>query len=123
MIGFINGKIVKAGSMKFIFDENTNGNFNNNDYKFSEVHISIDNKYKGSYQIKNSYRENIARVIKNLINKYEVYLLSGDNDSEKEKLKNIFEDERKIYFHQSPFDKLNFIKKLKDKNKVIMIGD
>ncbi|GAB6282722.1 MAG: heavy metal translocating P-type ATPase metal-binding domain-containing protein [Ignavibacterium sp.] len=122
MIGLINNKVVKAGSKKFIF-EKTNQELQGNDYKFSEVHISIDDKYKGTYQIKNSYRENIGRVIKNLIKKYEVYLLSGDNDSEKEKLQNIFEDERKIYFHQSPFDKLNFIKKLREKNKVIMIGD
>ncbi len=122
MIGFVNGKVIKAGSTKFIFD-NTNEDLNNTDYKFSEVNISINNKYKGTYQIKNSYRENIDKVIKNLLKKYEIYLLSGDNDSEKEQLKNIFEDERKIYFHQNPFDKLNFIKKLREKNKVIMIGD
>lgn len=122
MFGIVNGKIIKAGSKKFVLGD-TNDGFNKMNYKFSEVYISIENKFKGTFQIKNSYRENISSMIKNLIKKYEVYLLSGDNDSEKEKLKNIFEDEKKIYFQQSPFDKLNFIKKLGEKNKVIMIGD
>lgn len=122
MFGIVNGKVIKAGSKKFVLGD-TNDGFNKMNYKFSEVYISIENKFKGTFQIKNSYRENISSMIKNLIKKYEVYLLSGDNDSEKEKLKNIFEDEKKIYFQQSPFDKLNFIKKLREKNKVIMIGD
>lgn len=122
MFGIVNGKVIKAGSKKFVLGD-TNDGFNKMNYKFSEVYISIENKFKGTFQIKNSYRENISLMIKNLIKKYEVYLLSGDNDSEKEKLKNIFEDEKKIYFQQSPFDKLNFIKKLREKNKVIMIGD
>jgi Cu+-exporting ATPase len=50
--------------------------------------------------------------------------LSGDNNSEKEKLKKVFNNDRGLLFSQSPQEKLNFIKDLQQKNKnVLMLGD
>ena len=55
---------------------------------------------------------------------YNLSLLSGDNDGEKENLLKIFENESQLHFKQSPEDKLNFVKQLQSKqNKVLMIGD
>jgi Cu+-exporting ATPase len=53
-----------------------------------------------------------------------MFVLSGDNDGERENLINIFPDENTLHFKQSPHDKLNFISSLQDKHeKVLMIGD
>jgi Cu+-exporting ATPase len=51
-------------------------------------------------------------------------LLSGDNDSERKRLENIFRIKKNLVFNCSPQEKLLFIKELQNKGKkVIMIGD
>ena len=56
--------------------------------------------------------------------KYEIHLLSGDNDAEKETLLPLFEKENSLHFRQSPKDKLQYIEKLKQEGKkIMMVGD
>jgi Cu+-exporting ATPase len=57
--------------------------------------------------------------------KGETYILSGDNDNEKEKLSQYFNIPiENMYFKQTPTDKLAFIKSLQLKGrKVFMLGD
>ena len=69
--------------------------------KASEVHISIDGDYRGNYTISNQYREGISGVLELLKNEFKLYLLSGDNDSEKEQLATWFQPEH-ILFNQKP---------------------
>src|SRR5579885_2144938 len=82
---------------------------------------------KGVFKISNQYREGIEDMIKNLPEKkYRLHVLSGDNAAEKKKLESILGHQASIRFRQSPQDKLNYIKKLKDKDptsKVLMLGD
>ena len=57
-------------------------------------------------------------------NKYKLYLLSGDNEAERENLIPVFGDKAVLLFNQSPTDKMAFINKQKQKGKnVLMIGD
>jgi len=119
--GVVYGYHIKIGSPEFV------------DYKIIEqekdtiktrVYISINSEVIGSFTVSNSYREGTDKVIKDLLNKYNLSLLSGDNAGEKEYLLKIFENESQLYFKQSPEDKLNFVKQLQSKqNKVLMIGD
>ena len=63
-------------------------------------------------------------MISSFEKEYDLVLLSGDNESEKANLTQIFGDEKVIHFNQSPHDKLEFINKLqKSGKKVLMIGD
>ena len=53
-----------------------------------------------------------------------MYVLSGDNDSEKSNLEKIFTPETQLRFNQSPQQKLDFIKDLQHAGKnVLMLGD
>lgn len=90
----------------------------------SMVHISIDGKYKGCYEIRNEYREGLEPLIGGLKKDHELYVLSGDNDTEKKYLQQFIRPEN-LLFDQQPMDKLNFIKKVQeqDHRKVMMIGD
>ncbi|MGQ1785921.1 heavy metal translocating P-type ATPase [Saccharicrinis sp. GN24d3] len=89
----------------------------------SSVYLSIDGKIKGYFKIGNKYRQGIKNVIDSLKSKYDLYLLSGDNDAEKENLREMFGNDR-MYFEQKPQDKMNFITDLKQKGKsVLMTGD
>jgi Cu+-exporting ATPase len=78
---------------------------------------------KGFWQINNKYRFGFQNVINTLTKKFELFLLSGDNDSEKSNLLKYFKKSH-LHFNQKPQDKKDFIKKLQSQNKtILMTGD
>ncbi len=110
---------IKIGSHKFV-----NDNILQKENESTAVYVSINNIIKGYFRISNKYRAGLRDVVAVLENNYEIELLSGDNDSEKEKLRTIFGSDKELHFNQSPHDKLNFVKQLRDEGKtVLMIGD
>ncbi|MCF6171140.1 MAG: heavy metal translocating P-type ATPase metal-binding domain-containing protein [Bacteroidales bacterium] len=112
------GKRVSMGSKKFITgkaDESSGS---------TAVYVFIENRVAGYFQIENTYRDGLAEIVNRLQKKYELYLLSGDNASEKKNLSVIFGSGKNLFFNQSPSDKMGFVKKLKENaRKVLMIGD
>lgn len=90
----------------------------------SNVFFSLDGLVLGYFSIDVSYREGIIDLIRDLDKTYEIHLISGDNDSEKEFLKKIIHNEKQLHFDQSPEEKLGYIKLLQEQGKkVIMLGD
>ena len=85
--------------------------------------IKINGNKKGVFILSNYYREGLNGLMDEWSNHFDCYILSGDNDSEKNYLKKLFPAEN-IFFNQNPTDKLSFIKNLQQKNKkVLMVGD
>ena len=119
VIGIFNDIKIKVGSAEF-----TNAGNNLKNKTASSVYVSINEKVKGYFSVENKYREGLDEIILNLQNNYDLHLISGDNNTEFQKLLPLFKDKNKINFNQSPTDKLNYIKKLKESGKnVLMIGD
>jgi len=117
---YIDGNKVQIGSRLFVTDNSDKEKSNLS----TKVYLSINNKLKGFFAINNSYRKKLKEVISYLKNYYKLSILSGDNDSERERLAEYFPENTKMYFKQTPFDKLAYIEKLKNNNeKVLMIGD
>ncbi|WP_461631980.1 heavy metal translocating P-type ATPase [Labilibaculum euxinus] len=117
--GTVNGRKIKLGSAKFIYEGKTETSSLN-----TEVYLSADGKIKGHFSLSNQYRTGLSELINGLAPKYDLHILSGDNDSEMENLKQIFPATSIIRFNQSPNDKLEYINNLKKQNKyVLMIGD
>lgn len=111
----IRGNIYKIGSAKY----------NNQESKNLEtaVYISKNDEFIGKFIFKNEYREHLKNLFKTLTS-YKIYILSGDNSSEENQLKDIIPNCQAMAFNQSPEDKLNYIKALQDNNsKVAMLGD
>ncbi len=111
---------VKAGSNSFVgvAQEDSDGTAS------TKVYISFDDEFAGYYLIKNKYRSNLHDIIKELEGKYDLSLLSGDNQGEKETLRKIFSKDEELHFNQSPQAKLDYVKELQLKGKkVLMIGD
>lgn len=113
----INGEEVMLGSRSWVVGEKS-------DALQSEVWVSIQGKVKGKYLFANKYRKGLQDVIKQL-NAKQLYVISGDNEAERQALQEIFPADAELMFEHSPQDKLDFVKRLeveKDK-KVMMIGD
>ncbi|HRH65107.1 MAG TPA: heavy metal translocating P-type ATPase metal-binding domain-containing protein [Bacteroidia bacterium] len=91
----------------------------------TRVYVTIGGVSRGYFSFRNSYREGLEDLVSYLKKrKFELVVLSGDNDGERAVLGNIFGADAKIHFRQSPADKLAAIQKLQQDNKyVLMIGD
>jgi Cu+-exporting ATPase len=109
---------IKIGSSKWI-------DVTKDDQKKGNVFIEIDRTYMGYLSYQRTWREGAAPFIDWAKSKGETYILSGDNDNEKENLTQYFKIPiENMYFNQKPTDKLAFIKALQIKGqKVFMLGD
>ena len=125
--GEILGKQIKLGSKAFISENElpVDTAHENRIFDFeTNVYVSIDNEVLGNFSISNVYREGIEKSIQELGNNYELSVLSGDDEGEKENLERIFSIESRIRFRQSPAEKLDFIKLIQSfGKKTIMVGD
>ena len=116
--GEVQGNTVMFGSRRFILgkEEGEAG-------KQSIVYLSINNKFKGYFTLENRYRDGLPEVVKGMKD-YQLHLISGDNDAERNNLTQILGQDAQLYFNQSPTEKLEYVKHLKREDRqVIMIGD
>jgi Cu+-exporting ATPase len=116
--GRVDGHLIKVGAYSFM--ETGSGTPANG----PGVHVSADGRYSGFIRITNRYREGMEEVMTSLAGRYELHLLSGDQDSERPHLARFFLSDEHMHFNQAPQDKLNYIRALQSKGKkVLMIGD
>lgn len=109
---------LKIGSSSFVKNAEEQANFD------TSVHISVNNEYKGKFIFKNAYRKGVKNLFSNLNKKYDLSVVSGDNEGEKKFLEELLPKETTFLFNQKPQDKLHYVEELQEKNKsVLMIGD
>ncbi len=124
----IEENIIRIGSYDFIFQNST--------LPFSapsplervgertSVHVKINEVYYGKYVFNNQYREGLAELFQNLNVNYQIKVLSGDNEGERDTLEMLLPKGTELIFNQKPEQKLEFIKKMQDEGKnVMMVGD
>jgi len=88
------------------------------------VHIKINEKYCGKFIFNNQYREGLSALFRDLSHNYQIKVLSGDNEGERSALENLLPKGTELVFNQKPEQKLEFIKKLQEEGKnVMMVGD
>ena len=116
--GIIEEKFLRIGSAKFVANSDkylSNG---------TQVYASIDGTLLGYFEVKNVYRSYLKEVIWKLKKQFNLSILSGDNNSEKENLIKYFGENATLIFNQSPADKLIYIQNLQNHGKfVMMFGD
>ncbi|HSD14184.1 MAG TPA: heavy metal translocating P-type ATPase metal-binding domain-containing protein [Flavobacterium sp.] len=116
--GTIDGKRLKIGSASFI------GKSDEDQIRQTSVHINIDGIYFGKYVFGNQYRDGLEKLFSDLSKTYELKVLSGDNEGEKEALERLLPKNTELIFNQKPEQKLAFIENLQQQGKnVLMIGD
>ena len=115
--GSISGREIKIGSEQHV------GAYSDGLFPGRLPHFSIAGTYKGYFSLAQQYREGLKNFA-NLEQDYEMFLLSGDQDHERFELVRFFKHSGRLFFNQSPQDKLDFIGRLQQQgNKVMMIGD
>jgi len=114
----VGGKQICLGSASFVGLSATHDMYN------TAVYISIDGQYKGNFTFDNQYREGLEALFQKLSMRYALYILSGDNEGEKETLTRLLPANTQLVFNQKPEQKLDFIEHLQQQGKnVLMVGD
>jgi P-type Cu+ transporter len=132
-------KVLKPDTFEEIISKGLEGTFDGNIYKLGSdefvqfgrevesdsaiVYVSVNGEIRGRFYVQNKYRSGLELMVSGLKNKYNLYILSGDNDRELKRLSEFFPADN-IRFNQKATDKLEFIESLKkEKKKVLMVGD
>ena len=113
-----NNQNIKVGSAAFVGYTSETATLN------TSVHVSTNNQYKGKFTFYNAYRKGLSQLFNTLKKEYDLAILSGDNEGEKENLTKLLPTKTKLLFKQKPEDKLEYIKYHQTEGaQVLMIGD
>ena len=86
--------------------------------------LAMDGRFRGAFVSVSTVRPDAGQLLRQLGMQYEIALLSGDNERERELFRGLFGGDAPLNFNQSPLDKLGFIRGLQSAGKaVIMVGD
>lgn len=124
--GLIEGHVIRIGSPKLMDDSEKEVDISTlkNDFRYSQVHIFIDESHRGYFSVENNYRPGLKELIKKLGNRYQLSVLSGDRETERKNLQSFFPSDTQIKFNQQPQQKLDYIKSIQaDGARVLMLGD
>jgi Cu+-exporting ATPase len=115
----VQGRVYRLGSTAFVHAPQRGENA-----LASEIHLGCDGQWLGCFVVNKTYRSGLSTLVAQLRARYKLYMLSGDNDSERTNIERIFGQRENIYFNQSPFDKVEFMRALRSQGAIAaMIGD
>ncbi len=118
IFGEVQGIRIKVGSREYVRNETEAGGS-----QVSRVYVSMNEQRSGCFYINNQYREGFEQVLNTLGKQVDLYVISGDNDSERPNLEQYFAPD-KLRFNQSPEEKAAFISALQQAGRtVLMTGD
>jgi Cu+-exporting ATPase len=107
--------IYRLGNSKFTNQTHESAN--------SVVYFTKNGTLIQQFEFTAKFRENLPALLEKLKN-YQIHVLSGDTETDKERLIAFGFKAENLFFHQKPQDKFDFIEKLNEQGKkVLMIGD
>lgn len=119
--GVIGGNHYKLGNWEFVKEV---GAEKLTTQDATQIFISKNTRLLGRFKIENKYRDGIKEVVARLKSGFRFSILTGDNETEEQRLIQLFGNSATYRFKQSPQDKLDFIKNLQENSEnVLMIGD
>ena len=87
------------------------------------IYVRINDKIT-SFHLHSVFRNNVPQMIPFLSQRYQLSLLSGDNDKQRQVLQELFGKRSELLFEQKPIDKLKYVESLQQNGRhVMMIGD
>ena len=125
--GEVAGHKILLGSRAWVLSGSSRGNeaqAQKSEPPHVGCYVSIDGQLRGAFALENSLRPEVETLIAQLGGKFELALLSGDNEREAARFLKIFGERATLRFNQSPAQKLDFIRELQQRGRtVMMVGD
>jgi Cu+-exporting ATPase len=113
----VDGHAIRLGSSDFVATTNSDPNQ-------TQIHVKIDETVKGRFVVNNNYRKGLTGMMSELGEKFNITVLTGDNEGERENLNRILPEGAQVFFRQKPEDKLKQVRKMQDSGQVVMmLGD
>jgi Cu+-exporting ATPase len=89
-----------------------------------QVYVALNGQPVGCYNIRSEYREHLPELLQQLGERYQLALLTGDNNADVIALRQLFGAGAELRFQQSPLDKLAYVEALQQQGRrVVMVGD
>ncbi len=121
--GIVGGRAIMIGSAAWLLTRGITV-IHRMTFEGSFVHAAIDGAYRGAFVLTSALRPETDRLVQKLSSDYELALLSGDNEKERDRFTALFGTKAPLQFNQSPLNKFEFIRKLQRSGKtVMMVGD
>jgi Cu+-exporting ATPase len=115
--GIVDDHFIQLGNAAFV-------NAGEAENQATRVYVAWQYKQKGSFVFASHYRDDMPRLLKKLRKRYDLSLVSGDNNREEKNLRRLFGHKAAMYFNQKPEDKLRHVEQLQQAGKhVMVIGD
>lgn len=118
--GIVENVLVRIGSAKWI-------GIHNSDSLIAEhprLYFSFDDDIPGYVQLESEFRSGVQDMISRLKETASLFVLSGDNSRDFEKVRGVFGDDAELYFGQNPQEKLQTIESIQARgHRPVMIGD
>jgi Cu+-exporting ATPase len=122
LAGIVEGRPVRLGSASWLRDQ---GIRIEDEPAGSASHAAIDGVHIGAFVISQALRAEAATLLESLRSRYELALLSGDNERERERFRALLGQKADLLFNRNPVQKLEWIESLKQggAREVMMVGD
>lgn len=118
LIGEVDGLQIRLGSSIFIKGENSSQKDS------STVWVEINGVQKGVFKLPQELRQGIQTLTEDLASRFELSLVSGDQDHAHKQFAPLLPPGADLQFSQKPQDKLDYIKSLQEQGKAVaMVGD
>lgn len=115
--GEIENHLIRVGSARWVGTTEQSNEFS------TRVYVMIDDEVRGYFSIGTAVRPGIKDMLVRIKDKCAA-LISGDNQSDRERMESIFPTGTPLLFNQTPHDKLETIRQLQQAGrKVMMVGD
>lgn len=118
--GVVDGVEWVMGSAEFLGLEDTEI-----DQLTTRTYLRVNGNLLGFFSLGNKYRDGLRSMIDHFKSKnYRMVVLTGDNEGEESRLRDLFGANTHLRFRQSPADKLQAVQELQQQgSNVLMIGD
>jgi Cu+-exporting ATPase len=121
LTGWINGIKVQVGSSKLAIKPLPEEALQD---EAGKVFVFWQNKFRGYFRMNSHFRDGFPQLVQDVQKDYEIAVVSGDNEAQRENLENILGKNTDLRFMQQPEDKLTHIQGLQKVGKhVLMMGD
>ncbi len=122
--GIVDGHLVRLGSHGWASRNGAIATDSKNEIVGAHVWFAIDSDVLEAIPITKGLRPGLKDVLGNLARKFELSLLSGDDDSSQREMSQVFGHSKQLFYRQSPQEKLEYVQCLqKSQARVVMVGD